>query len=394
VTVPASSGPADAGTPPDEVRLKAKRYQTLRLRLLLVRMVLSLLFPLLLLAGPSQALAAFLYALTQNRFLAVAVFFALFTLAYTLSLLPLNFYQGHVVEKRFGLSTETTASFFVDSIKGTAVSLVIGLPIVLAVYWSLNAMPEWWWLATGVVVAGFGVVLAKIAPVVIYPLFFKFEPLEDGELSGRMAALAERSGTSFSGIYRMELSAKSTEAEALLAGTGRTRRIVLSDTLLSAYDADEIEVILAHELGHHAMRHMVAMIAAQSVAVLAGLYLLSIVLRIGASPLGLHGIDDVAGLPLLVAAASFMQMVVAPIGNWWSRRLEAQADEYALKLTSKPAAFARAMRRLADQNLLDLEPSRLVEIALYAHPPVGRRIAAAGRFARAHGLEEAEPAEI
>lgn len=191
----------------------------------------------------------------------------------------------------------------------------------------------------------------------------------------------------------MELSAKSTEAEALLAGTGRTRRIVLSDTLLSAYDPDEIEVILAHELGHHAMRHMIAMIATQSAAAIGGLYVLSVVLRLAVGPLGLRGIDDVAGLPLLVVVAGLMQMFVAPVGNWWSRRLEARADEYALELTSKPAAFVRAMRRLADQNLLDLEPSRLVEVALYAHPPVGRRIAAARQFARTHGLEEVEPAE-
>jgi len=393
VAVPASPGLGEGGASPDEIRLKAKRYQAIRLRLLFFRLILTVLLPLLLLTGPSQALAASLYGRVPARPLAVVLFFVAFTVAYTVWLLPLNFYQGFVVEKRFGLSTESATSFLADWVKGLVVSLAIGLPIVLVIYWLLGIMPGWWWVVAGILVAAFGVVLAKIAPVVIYPLFFKFEPLDDEELCSRMKDLAERSGTPFSGIFRMELSAKSTEAEALLAGTGRTRRIVLSDTLLSAYDPDEIEVVLAHELGHHAMRHMAAMIATQSAAVFAGLYALSIVLHEAVGPLGLTGVDDVAGLPLLVLVASVMQMIVAPIGNWWSRRLETRADEYALELTSKPAAFVRAMRRLADQNLLDLEPSRLVEVALYAHPPVGRRIASAQRFARRHGSQEAEPAE-
>lgn len=384
--------PDESGGQPRDVRAKAKQYQAVRLRLLPLRLLLSAIFPVVVLAGTSQALSAFLSLRLSPWPLVVGAYFVLYTLSYTVWLLPLSFYQGYVVEQRFGLSTESAGSWLTDWLKGLAVSIVIGLPVVLVVYWLLRILPDWWWLAAGVVVTLFGVVLAKVAPIWIYPLFFKFEPLGDRELTERLAALGERSGAPVAGVFRMELSVKSKEAEALLTGTGSTRRIILSDTLLDAYDLDEIEVILAHELGHHARHHLGMLIAAQAVGALVGLYVLSGVLRFSVGRLGLTGIDDVAALPLLLLTLSLLQTALVPISNWWSRRLEAQADRFALQITSNPVAFARAMRKLADQNLSDVEPKRWVEALLYSHPAIGRRIETAREFARAHGLDEVETA--
>lgn len=376
------------------IRGKAKRYQATRLGLLPVRILLGLLFPLIAILGPSQALAGFLEARIGPWPLVVAIYFVGVSFTYTLWLLPLNFYQGFVVEKRFGLSIESAASWFADWLKGLAVSTVIGLPVVAAVYALIRYLPGWWWIVAGAVIALVAVVLSGLAPIIIYPLFFKFEPLENDVVRERLTSLAERSGTPLSGVYRMGLSAKSTEAEAMLAGIGHTRRIVLSDTLLDNYDLDETEVVLAHELGHHARRHLPVLIGGQSLSILAGLYVVSLVLDASVGRLGLTSVYDVANLPLLLLALSLMSTLATPAGNWLSRRLEKQADEFALSLTSKPAAFARAMTKLADQNLADLSPNPVVEFLVYAHPAVGRRIETARAFADERGLKmERLPAE-
>lgn len=379
---------------PDDVRSKAKRYQATRLRLLPVRLLASLALPAIALAGPSQALAAYLRAAIGNSGVVVAAYFILYTLVFTVWLLPLNFFQGHVVEKKFALSTESAGSWLADWAKGLAVSVALGLPIVVLVYWLIRAAPHWWWIAAAVAVSVFGVVLANAAPVLIYPIFFKFQPLDDEQIRGRLAALAERSGTPFSGIYRMELSVKSSEAEALLTGMGRTRRIVLSDTLLANYRIDEIEVILAHELGHHALRHLPLLVGVQAVGAFAALYVLSIVLRAATGTMGLAAAFDVANLPLVFMVVTAMQAVAMPIGNWFSRRLESRADDFALSLTSNPAAFACAMRKLADQNLADVDPAPAVEFMIYSHPSIGHRIEAAKRFARERGLAVAEETAV
>jgi len=351
-----------------------------------LRLLVGISFPLLAMAGPSQALAASLSQRFSLWLLSTAAYFLIFSTAYSLWLLPLNFYQGFLVEKRFGLSTEGPVSWFGDWLKGLAVSAVIGLPIVSIVYWLLRSFPIYWWVLAATVVTLFAVVLANLAPVLIYPLFFKFEPLGDEGVRDRLAELARRSGTAFSGIYRMELSAKSTEAEAMLTGMGRTRRIILSDTLLDSYTLDEVEVVLAHELGHHAKAHLPLLVAAQTAGTFAALYFMSLLLRLSVGHLGLTSVHDVANLPLLLAALSFLSTLSSPAGNWMSRRLEARADEFALTLTAKPAAFATAMTKLADQNLADLSPHPLVELLLYSHPSVGKRIEAASRFAAERGL--------
>lgn len=389
----ASAGPSRAGSiaAPEDVRDKSKRYQSVRLRLFPVRLLFGLFFPILTLLGPSRGLATFLAQRLQAWPYVVAAYFVVFSAAYTIWLLPLNYYQGYSVEKRFGLSNETAGSWFRDWLKGLAVSALIGLPVVLVVYALLRYRPDWWWFWAGVAVTLFGVLLANLAPILIYPLFFKFEPLEDETVRDRLSSLADRSETPFSGIYRMELSVKSSQAEAMLTGMGHTRRIVLSDTLLDNYDVEEIEVVLAHELGHHARMHLPLLVAMQAAGIFAGLYLVSIVLRLSIGHLGLMSVADVANLPLLLLVLNVLSFVATPGGNWWSRRLEVQADGFALALTRNPAAFITAMRRLADQNLSDIEPSGAVEFLLYGHPAIGRRIEMAEAFAKARGLAVSRP---
>ncbi|MFQ5576833.1 MAG: M48 family metalloprotease [Anaerolineae bacterium] len=219
--------------------------------------------------------------------------------------------------------------------------------------------------------------LSNLAPILIFPLFYNYQALEDEELVNRLIRLAEQAGTRVKGVYAFDMSSKTVAANAALMGLGSTRRIVLGDTLLDNFSHDEIETILAHELGHHVHKDIAWGIVVQSGLTLAGLWLADAVMRWGVSALGLTGRADPATLPLFILAIAVFGLVTMPLGNAWSRRREAMADRYALQATDKPNAFISAMTRLANQNLADAEPPAWVEVALHSHPSIHKRVAMA-----------------
>jgi STE24 endopeptidase len=248
------------------------------------------------------------------------------------------------------------------------------------VYWLLRAAPDLWWLYAGGVMLLLTVVFASLAPVLIMPLFFKFTPLEDDDLAQRLIALAERAGTQVRGVFRFDMSTRTKSANAALMGLGSTRRIALGDTLLDEFTADEIETVLAHELGHHVHRDIVLGIIINSALTLLTFWVAALALRWGVGVFGLAGIADPAGLPLLALVGGILGLIAMPLGNAYSRWRERMADRYALESTGKPDAFADAMTRLANQNLADADPERWVVILLYSHPPIRERVAAAEAF--------------
>jgi STE24 endopeptidase len=187
------------------------------------------------------------------------------------------------------------------------------------------------------------------------------------------------------GVYRFDMSSKTRAANAAVVGLGNTRRIILGDTLIESFTGDEIETVLAHELGHHVHGDVGKGVVLQTALTLGGLHLASRVLAAGSAALGLRGIADVAGLPLLGLVLGVYGLVTMPLENTWSRWRETLADRYSLRATGKAAAFASAMTRLANQNLGEVSPPRWVEVALMSHPALGRRIAMARRFAAAAG---------
>ena len=206
------------------------------------------------------------------------------------------------------------------------------------------------------------------------------KPLERESLRLRLLALAERAGARVLGAYEWGLGDKTKKANAALAGLGTTRRILVSDTMLAEYTDDEIEVVLAHELAHHVHGDIWKGIAFESALVVAGFYLASRALAALAAPVGLHGVADVAGLPLLLLAAGAVSLVMLPVAHAMSRAYERSADRFALDLTRNPGAFVSAMKRLGAQNLAEEHPSRLVRWLFYSHPPLRERIAAAQGF--------------
>jgi STE24 endopeptidase len=310
--------------------------------------------------------------------------------AYTLALLivsiiiglPLDYYSGYILPHRYGVSTQTPAAWALDALKGTGLSLAFEIVAILAVYALLAVSPTLWWLWAGLAMLVFTVLLATLAPVLLMPLFYKFTPLPDGEVKSRALALAERAHTRVRGIFSIKLSEKTTAANAFVAGLGATRRVVIADTLLDHYTPDEIEVVVAHELGHQVHRDIPKLVLMQTVTTLGGLYIASLALTaiLRADP-RYHGLADPATLPLLAVALGIFGLVTLPLVNGLSRWIEAQADVYALETTGKTGAFISAMTRLANQNLAELEPAPWVEFLLYNHPSVGKRLAMGHAYA-------------
>jgi STE24 endopeptidase len=275
--------------------------------------------------------------------------------------------------------------------KGLGLSLVFELALIEGVYALLAASPALWWLWAGLAMLAVTVLLANLMPVLLLPLFYKLTPLPDGDVKRRALALAARARTRVRGIYAMRMSDKTTAANAFVAGLGNTRRIVIGDTLLDHYTPDEIEVVVAHELGHQVHTDIPKLIAARTVALLGGLFVAHLALDaiLRASP-HYHGLSDPATMPLLAVALGAFGLVTLPLVNGASRWIETQADVYALETTGKPHAFISAMTRLANQNLAELDPAPWIEFLLHNHPAIGRRLAM-GRVYAARQESETRP---
>jgi len=354
---------------------QARRYARQRRRLFLADLALGAAYVLVwLFTDLSAILASRLEARFPSPWLAVGIYVILFLVGYGILSLPLGYYAGYILPRRYGLVTQSVWGWLADQMKAGALGLLFGLVALEGIYWLLRVAPATWWLWAGLAYLGFTVVMANLAPVLIAPLFYKFKPLDDADLTDRLIHLAERAGTRVRGVFTFNMSSKTTTANAALMGLGNTRRIVLGDTLLAHYTPDEIESILAHELAHHVHRDVPLGIAVSVVETLVGLRLADVALRAGASALGFRGPADLAAFPLLVLILGVFGLVTMPLGNAYSRWRERMADAYALRATRNPRAFAGAMTKLANQNLAEAEPERWVELLFYTHPPIGQRI--------------------
>jgi STE24 endopeptidase len=301
--------------------------------------------------------------------------------------LPLTYYTGFHLPHRFGQSTQTLASWVADIAKGAAVGACVGLPVLLGLYAILRGWPDGWWMIASVAYLAFTVVLSIVAPVVLMPLFNRFRPLgEDrAELVERLMRLTASAGRNVRGVYSFDMSRRTRSANAALVGLGRTRRIVLGDTLLDEFPADEIEAVLAHELGHHVHRDIPVGVLAASAVMLVNLWVADAVLEAAAFAGGLTSLADPAGLPYVLLVLAVLGPLTAPLQNAYSRWRERRADSFSVELTGRPQAFADAMTRLANQNLADANPPRWAIVLFGTHPPLQERIRTAHKVQVASG---------
>jgi STE24 endopeptidase len=367
---------------------KASRYHRLKRQAAIVALAWSV----LLLGGlvwtgwsgmlrdAAEAAAGRIVPVSWQPAVTVLCYVVVLTLINEIGDLPLGFYTGFVLERRYGLSNETFAGWAGDRAKSLGIGVVLGGAAAGLLYWCIRFSPDRWWLVAGVVFTMLIVGLTNLAPVLLLPLFYPVKPLDRDALRARLLTLADRAGARVLGAYEWGLGSKTKKANAALAGLGGTRRILVSDTMLAEYSDDEIEVVLAHEIAHHVHGDIWKGISFQSLLVVAGFYLASQVLVAFAAPAGLRGVSDVAGLPLLLLGAGAVSLVMLPVAHAMSRAFERSADRFALDLTRNPNAFISAMRRLGAQNLAEEHPSQIVQWLFYSHPPIRDRIAAAQAF--------------
>jgi STE24 endopeptidase len=309
-----------------------------------------------------------------------ALYLLVLATGYELIVAPLGYYYGFVLPHRYGLLRQGLAEWLRDKAKGLGLQMLLGLALITIVYWLIGSVPALWWLvAAGIMLLG-SLILTWLTPTLLIPLFYELKPLENEELKNRLVHLAGRAGVDIVECLTMNLSSKATTANAMLTGWGKSRRLILTDTLLDGYSQDEIEVTLGHELGHRVHQDIPRLIGIQVAAFLLAFYLANLALRVGVDWFSLGGTSDIAGIPWLILVLALVMFVLQPAINWYSRRAETAADETALALTNKPQAFITLMTRLTDQNLNEVEPSRWAKLLFYDHPPYNDRI----KLARSH----------
>jgi len=368
--------PQPADTP--EVR----RYNRLQRWLSMADMVVGFaLLVVLLVTGWTGKLRDWSYlGARQNYFLAVFLYVLMFSIIAKALGAPFDF-TGFRLEHRYHLSNQRLRNWLWDECKGWLVSLVLTAIMVELVYGIIRIAPQRWWIVAWAVFVGLFLLMAQLAPVVLMPIFYKFKPLENDSLRERLTRLSERAGTRVRGVYEWKLSEKSKKANAALTGLGSTRRIILSDTLLENYSDDEIEAILAHELGHHVRRHILKTILMQVGITFFGFWLVNQVLHFVIArnwfPVLGPRLYDFANLPLIALVATLLGFLLMPALNAVSRHHEREADRYAWENIPAIEPFISSMQKLADQNLAERQPSKFVEWLFHSHPSVGKRIAAA-----------------
>ena len=327
-------------------------------------------------AAQNYSLAVFLYVLM------------LMTIAKLLGL-GLDYY-GFRLEDRFQLSNQRLRAWLWDEAKGFLVGLVLATIVAELLYFIMRQAPQHWWLIAWGAFLGLFVLMAQLAPLILFPIFYKFEPLQNEELKARLVRLSERAGTRVRGVYQWKLSEKSKKANAALTGLGNTRRIILADTLLDNYSPDEIEAVLAHELGHHAHRHIMKSIAVQAGTTLLGFWAANWVLHYSVDRLHMfETLSDFANLPLLVLVTTLLSFLLLPALNAYSRFNERQADGYAFQSIARVGPFISSMNKLADQNLAERAPSRWVEWFFHSHPAISKRVQAAETWAKVRAAADA-----
>ena len=364
---------------------EAHRYNSIRRWLGIADFIIGFIFLIVLLVtGWSGWLRDLALKLPPHNY-SLAVFIYLLLLLLISKALGIGLdYYGYRIERRYKLSTQRFRAWIWDEVKGFLVGLVLGSVVVELLYYTIRQWPERWWLLAWASFMVLFVLLAQLAPVVLFPIFYKFEPLDNEELRRRLVVLSERAGTRVRGVYRWKLSEKSKKANAALTGLGATRRIILADTLLDNYSSDEIEAVLAHELGHHVHRHILKSIFVQAAITLFGFWAANWALHyaVDRQLFEFVQVSDFANLPLLGLVATVLSFLLMPALNAYSRYNERQADRYAFESIASVEPFISSMNKLAEQNLAERTPGKWVEWFFHSHPSISRRLAAADEWGR------------
>ena len=363
-----------------ERQTAAHRLRSLHIRLSAIRTAVAAGLALALVLGGAGALRDWVVSFRVPPWVATVLFLVLLFAVVTAVDLPFRYVGGYRLERTFGLSAQRFAGWMKDLAKSLGLGLGSTVAAGSILLWLLGVWPMWWWLAAWLLSLAVSVVLAFLAPIVLVPLFFRFRPLEDPSLRARFESLAAQANVPIVGVFELRASEKTRRSNAAVMGLGRTRRVVVTDTLLRDFRPEEIETVLAHELAHQKfldpLRGFVLGSVTSLVILAVGAWLYSILF----SSLGIRSIGDMAGLPLLAAILGLVSLPLRPLELSWSRAREARADRFSLQLTHDPANFATAMAKLHDQNLGVADPRTWEKWLFYSHPPGRERVELARSF--------------
>jgi STE24 endopeptidase len=363
-----------------ERQKKAREYSRRRRRLSILNTALALAMLLVLIF--TGIWRGFTILFSWPAIAAAVVYMLVILLGFAAVTSPLRYYRGFILPHRYGISTQKLRGWLMDLAKSGGIGLVLEAAAVAIVYWFLLDYPDIWWLLAWGLLLLVSVLSYIVAPVLLVPLFYKMRPLADTNLKSRLDQIAQKAGARVHGIYVLDFSTRGTAANAGLMGMGRTRRIVVSDTLIQQYPIPEVEVITAHEIGHHMDRDIFRLFSVQACFSLLVLKIVDVVLKASVAPAGFSGISDPAALPLLILLLGAFNALVSPLVHTFSRMVERQADAYALALTGDSPAFVDSMTRLANQNLGVADPPKWEEFLFYDHPSYNKRVEQAHRYER------------
>ncbi|MGA7836628.1 MAG: M48 family metallopeptidase [Ignavibacteriaceae bacterium] len=361
--------------------MDSKRFNNLKIGLCVLEGVLTFAISLVfVISGLSLKLAESIGTSVSGLYGIFIIYVLLAGFGLGILLFPLGYYKDFYLEHKYNLSNQTFFKWIFEDIKGLGVSLLIGIPILLAFYYTMLKFGNLWWLPFAILLFIVSVILARVVPVFILPLFYKITPIDNEELKSRITILAEEAGINVTDVYKFDMSKNTKKANAAFTGLGKSKRILLGDTLLENYTNDEIETVIAHELGHYKKKHIVKNIIIGTVSSFLTLFIIANLYYLSLGWFGFQNITEIAALPILTLWAMLIGLVQSPLTNIISRKFEYQADEYAILSTGKAEAFKATLEKLTDQNLGDKDPHPFIEWFFYSHPSIKNRIAAIDNF--------------
>ena len=356
--------------------MDAKKYNNIKLFFSIAKSIITFILIFLFIAlGYSEILVNYIEQSINHQYLILLVFVFITGFAMSVLFFPVNFYTDFILEHKYNLSNQKFLAWVWENTKATLVGGVIGIPLLLIFYYVLESYGSLWWLPFSILLFVVSVILSKIVPIIILPLFYKITPIEDEDLKSRIMKLSKNVNMKVENIFQFNMSKNTKKANAAFTGLGKTKKILLGDTLTSDFTNDEIETVIAHELGHYKHKHIVVNIIVGTITSFVTLYLISVFYENSLTWFGFSKITEIAALPILSLWGMIIGLIQTPLTNILSRRHEYQADEYAIKSTNKKEVFINTLNKLTDQNLSDKEPHPFVEWFFYSHPSIKNRIA-------------------
>ncbi len=356
------------------MKTEAKKYNSIKLVLGVTEELITLILLLLILAlGYSNQIFSWAASISGNDYIRMILFVVFLGLIIGFITFPISFYADYILEHKYNLSNQTLGKWILEELKGLGVGAVIGLPVLIFFYFTLKEYPDLWWLIFALFMFIFSVVLAQVFPVIIMPLFYKVVPYDNEELKKRIIELGKGAGLNVENVYTFDMSKNTKKANAAFTGLGKTKRIILGDTLVQNFSNDEIETVIAHELGHYKKKHIIKNLAVSTLSSFLIFYLINLLYKLSLPWFGFSNIADIPALPLIAVWGIIIGLFTTPLTNALSRKFEFEADEYSVKVTGKPDVFIDTLYKLNEQNLGDDSPGKFVEAYFYSHPSIKRR---------------------